>query len=168
MSEETKQCTKCKRVKPLSEFGKHKSTKDGYTYRCLQCKRDYATERRQTPEGIYDAMKGVNKFYHRREIIISKEDFVDWYKEIDKHCAYCDIPEENIIDMQELFPMRANRLTVDCMDNDKGYVRENMVLACGLCNLIKNNLFTYDEMRDIAQRHIKPKWRNLLYSNGKL
>lgn len=107
-------------------------------------------------------MKAINKFYHRREIKISQADFVVWYTEIDKHCAYCDIPEENIKDMIKLFPMRALRLTIDCMDNDMGYVKKNMVLACGLCNLIKNNLFTYEEMRDIAQRHIKPKWQALL------
>jgi len=35
-----KQCTKCKEVKPLSEFYKHKAGKDGLTSYCKSCIRE--------------------------------------------------------------------------------------------------------------------------------
>lgn len=35
--EETRVCTKCKQEKPLSEFSKHRSTKDGLRYMCKDC-----------------------------------------------------------------------------------------------------------------------------------
>jgi len=34
-----KKCAKCKTEKSIDEFGKNKATKDGYTARCLVCKR---------------------------------------------------------------------------------------------------------------------------------
>lgn len=34
---ETKQCNKCAESKPLTEFNKHKTTKDGYGTYCKEC-----------------------------------------------------------------------------------------------------------------------------------
>lgn len=36
---QTKQCSKCKEEKPLSEFSKNKRTKDGYHFYCKDCKK---------------------------------------------------------------------------------------------------------------------------------
>ena len=36
-----KQCTKCKEVKPLTDFYKSKSNKDGYQYCCKDCQEQY-------------------------------------------------------------------------------------------------------------------------------
>jgi len=33
-----KKCTKCKITKPINEFYKNKTTKDGYCYQCKKCK----------------------------------------------------------------------------------------------------------------------------------
>ena len=37
----SKQCNKCKQTKPLTEFNKDKSSKDGLQYNCKSCYRDY-------------------------------------------------------------------------------------------------------------------------------
>ena len=39
--DKTKKCTKCGRELPLSEFGKHKITKDGVRSWCKSCVREY-------------------------------------------------------------------------------------------------------------------------------
>ena len=39
-----KKCTKCGIEKPLTEFHKHKETKDGLYGRCKQCARQYDKE----------------------------------------------------------------------------------------------------------------------------
>ena len=44
--------------------------------------------------------------------------------------------------MNDNFSGRAHRLTVDCKDNSLGYAYGNLVLACGVCNLLKNDFFT--------------------------
>ena len=36
-----KVCTKCKEHKPLSEFNKHKTMKDGLNYQCKSCNKEY-------------------------------------------------------------------------------------------------------------------------------
>ena len=58
--------------------------------------------------------------------------------------------------------MKIRRLTVDRKDNDKGYSLDNMVLACHRCNSIKGDWFSYDEMKEIAEKYMIPrieKWR---------
>ncbi len=46
MEMKTKTCTKCGQEKPLSEFGKNRGFKDGFSYWCRQCWRKYHTEYR--------------------------------------------------------------------------------------------------------------------------
>lgn len=43
---QTKHCSKCKQIKPISDFGKDKSRKDGHCHYCKEC----ATNRRHTPQ----------------------------------------------------------------------------------------------------------------------
>ena len=157
----TKVCLKCKQEKPLSEFGKNKQSADSKTYWCLQCKREYNAWYRGTPNGIYNQTVQNQRWYKHKEVEISRKDFLDWYENEPKICAYCDLLESDIDIMKDNFSGRADRLTVDCMDNSVGYVKGNLVLACGVCNLLKNNFFSYEEFRDIAQRYIKPKWMNI-------
>lgn len=40
MEKEVKRCSRCQETKPLSEFHKNRSTKDGYSYWCGVCKRE--------------------------------------------------------------------------------------------------------------------------------
>lgn len=161
---DTKECTGCFEVKPLSEFGKSKSTKDGYTYRCLECKRRYAKHHRTTPEGVYSTLMrrhGLNI----KEVIISKDNFIDWYVNEPKICAYCDLPEKLIQHIPPMYNRNVIRLTIDCKDNGNKYESGNLVLACLRCNFTKSNYFTYDEMRKIGQEIIKPKWQSYIREN---
>ena len=41
---ETKQCKKCKEIKPITEFGKHKITKDGLRTICKLCNSNYSKQ----------------------------------------------------------------------------------------------------------------------------
>jgi len=43
----TKYCSGCNQTKPLNEFYKSRSTSDGYTYRCGECMKEYARQRRR-------------------------------------------------------------------------------------------------------------------------
>lgn len=158
---ETKQCSKCNQVKPLSDYGKHKNSKDGHAWRCNQCSREHSKKRRSSPDGVYDALK------HRhglkiKTVVISKEDFIAWYEAEPKVCAYCDIPEEYIIKAPSMYNRNITRLTIDCKDNGDRYESGNLALACLRCNFTKSNYFTFDEMRKIGQMFIKPKWKKEL------
>jgi len=67
---ETKRCSKCKEVKPVSEFYKDRSRPDGYMYSCKACRKvRYAEYREEHREEIaaqrkeYDA--AYNKEYYK-------------------------------------------------------------------------------------------------------
>ena len=47
MNHPTKTCNKCKEEKPLDQFNKHKKNKDGLSYSCKSCKKEYYKENQE-------------------------------------------------------------------------------------------------------------------------
>ena len=165
----TKYCSKCKQDKPLYEFGTASGTKkDGYNSWCKQCVRDAAKRHRHTPSGIFSTIKQRQTYLAKRKdsrtkpFNISREWFVAWYKNQPLVCGYCGIPQEKWYLMAERYNSNWFRLTIDCMDNDAGYIEGNLVLSCAKCNLIKQNILTHDDMVYIGQNFVKPKWESLI------
>jgi len=174
---ETKRCSKCKKVQPVSEFAKKPESKSGYSSHCKSCKREYSAKQRNTTKGIYQTIKGRVKFiknhpeqYRRcgkvKNVLISEKDFIDWYDHAPRVCVYCDLEERNFRKINDGHINKVKRLTIDCKNNDLGYSKGNLVLACLRCNSIKADIFSFDEMRDIAQKHIKPKWEKQLQESS--
>jgi len=155
---EMKTCTLCGETKPFEEFVKHRQMKDGLSYWCKECTREKARTYRETPAGVYTGLKQRINFWHTKPLIISKEDFIEWYEVQERVCVYCDISEGKLLLLDDAINNTTNKLTIECMENSIGYIGGNLALACRRCNLVKSDLFTFDEMREIAQRFIKPKW----------
>lgn len=160
--EKTKACTKCGETKPLSDFSKHRLSKDGHAYQCKACNAKRSKIWRKTPVGIYTLIKGREGFYKQKPFNLIKEEFVEWYNSQLKQCVYCDIPEEYLYLLQEHYGDITDRLTIDCKDNKTGYQLDNLVLSCNKCNITKNNVLTFDEMMYVGQNFIKPKWQAFL------
>ena len=166
---QTKTCTKCTIEKPVTEFGVASATKkDGYNSWCKQCCRDSSKRNSKTASGIYSGIKSRQRYCTKhlprrhKPFIISREEFIEWYEKQERRCVYCDVPEEKLDDYFDAYNVRSNRLTIDCVDNDRGYVGGNLVLSCKRCNDTKSDLFSFDEMRYIGETFIKPKWERLL------
>ena len=51
MQQDAKPCTKCKEVKPLTEFRKNRNYKDGLTYWCKSCHKLYMETYQESPNG---------------------------------------------------------------------------------------------------------------------
>jgi len=166
LTEKTKQCTKCKKVKPLSEFGNSKYTKDGKTYKCLQCKREYAKnyliKNKHNPEIIYKKLRFNAKNFGKK-FTLTLDEFEQWYTKQEFKCGYCNLPEEDLKHVDDTFmKMSKNRLTVDCIDNDIGYADGNLILACIRCNNLKSDILNFEQMRYIGQSFLKPIWEKQL------
>jgi len=163
--ETTKKCTRCGRVLPLTSFSKHKHSPDGHAWQCKECNLKRGKEWRKTPSGIYTTLRAGQRFYNKKPVVISREDFIEWYGAQQKICVYCGIKEEDLPLVQGSYIEYANRLTIDCKVNDVGYASGNIVLACHRCNFVKSNIFSYKEMLEIGQKYIRPKWEKLLKAN---
>ena len=74
------------------------------------------------------------------------------------NCFYCDIELRYIEDYCKRLGVETPWMTLDRKDNNLPYTFENTVSACYLCNKTKGNFFTAEEMREIGQKFIKPKW----------
>jgi hypothetical protein len=76
-----------------------------------------------------------------------KRDFVcnltfNWVQEniINKSCIYCDDTEN---------------IGCDRIDNTKGHTKDNVVPCCYTCNIVRNDHFTFEEMKYILGPTIK-------------
>lgn len=68
------------------------------------------------------------------------EEFVEWYKSVKDVCHYCSG------EMKKINKKYGSIITIDRMDNKKGYFVDNMVKACYVCNSTKGQFFTHDQM----------------------
>jgi hypothetical protein len=77
-----KKCSKCKVEKPLSDFHKDKNRKDGHSYRCKSCKKEYnAKYRTKNKEKLadYDAKyRAENKEKIAKDYVENKEERIKY------------------------------------------------------------------------------------------
>jgi len=101
-------------------------------------------------------------FYHTKPVIISRKEFIEWYENKPKLCAYCGISEEDVVKLDDPYNSKSSRLTIDCIENYMGYTKGNLVLACRRCNNMKSDLLNFEQMRYIGQNFLKPIWEKQL------
>jgi hypothetical protein len=148
-------CKSCKQEKQNKSRWKNKDWFNKYN-------REYAKqnpEKRKrimqkyqaSPKGIYRNLMTRGK----ERVIISQQDFIKWYESQEKQCFYSDIPETQVAKFAK--GKLRKRLTIDKVNPKGNYAEDNMVLACGICNMVKNDIFTQEEMLTIG-KIIKKKW----------
>ena len=113
--------------------------------------------RRKNPYSLMSILKR-NAVKRNIEFSLTRDYFTEWWNKQEQKCVYCDIPIERLSVVNKSKKL-ARRLSIDRIENDKGYVEGNLALCCLSCNFIKSNLLTFDEMREIGQKYLKPKWQ---------
>lgn len=121
-------------------------------------KAEISARKRANPKVLYGTIKR-NAYIRNLPLTLTKEEFCEWWKSQQQICVYCSIEVERL-SVTDVGRKLSKRLSVDRKDNKLGYEKENIVLACLQCNFIKSNLFTFEEMREIGQKYIKPKWQS--------
>lgn len=177
-------CTKCHEIKTIDNFSKRLT---GYSPSCKECYKKYwsaSREKRLAQKIKYyhfgNGKKSQQEYARKNRIkisarpytiysaiqwrciksgksICSREDFYKWYLEQIKSCFYCNANIEII----EQFGERSKRLTIDRMDNNKGYDLDNICLACEVCNHIKSDVFTVEEMKEIG-KFVMNRWNKII------
>jgi hypothetical protein len=154
MSTICKECT-YKRIKNNINLNKEKYREIGRNWTLKNPEKRKMITKRYTssPKGIYRNLVKRDK----TKVLITQKDFIDWYIKQEKTCIYCGIPE-NLVAKLAKGKLRA-RLTIDMLEPKGNYEKSNIALACGICNLIKSDIFTPAEMSEVG-KIINKKWKN--------
>ena len=104
---------------------------------CFQRKRPY--------ESLYNKLKWVASD-RCNSLNITYEEYVEFTKIT--QCHYCG----SAIKWDKHFIHKGNShgYKLDRKDNNKGYSKDNCVVCCSMCNFVKSDKFTYDEMLKIG------------------
>jgi len=137
-------------------------------------------ERRNLEKECADEIKRIRlvrpKYYTRQDCFESFKDFYyNWYVKQKQQCKYCEITQE---DLHKLFPKvlpiksmeekklnykrKYGTLEIEKRDSTKPYCRDNMVLACPLCNNAKSNLIDEDSWKKIFVKPIQEYYAKCL------
>lgn len=170
-----KKCTGCQKEYPKSSEHFPVTCRRGKNYmepRCKDCSREYSRNYRrknaeklredqrkwtQTPLGAYKSLKNSTRGHL---VLITKTEFVEWYKSQPRDCCYCGIKEKELQTLKDAYNNKTYRLSIDRIDSSKNYEVGNLALCCLRCNHIKGNFFTQSEMVEIGQKYIARKWKN--------
>ena len=146
--EETKQCTSCGETKPLSEFHKSKSNKDGLVYWCKHCVKTYGSRN-------YEERRAFKKT-RSKELEDAREErreYSVWQGikgRAKKKGLGFDLKVADI-DPPEFCPVFGFRLkrgkgspqknspSVDRIDPSKGYTKDNIQVISNLANVMKQD-----------------------------
>jgi hypothetical protein len=130
----SKVCTKCKQMKPLTDFYVNNRNPDRFDYNCKSCDKKRVDNR--WPSRRLVRYKSAAK-ERRIAYELSREEFMSFWQ---KPCHYCGEPIETI--------------GIDRIDNTRGYVMGNCVPCCRTCNIAKSQM-TLEEFLAWAARLAK-------------
>ena len=116
---------------------------------------------RTTQNNLRSGFNRTNKGSPALELDI--DDFCRWRKAQSLECHYCGITQEELpaVGMRSQIQRVMKVLGVDRLDSDSGYAVGNLVPCCFVCNQVKGNRFTAEEMSRIGPG-IGAVWRQRL------
>ena len=170
-----KKCTCCQKEYPKTSEYFPVTYRRGKKYmepKCRSCLREYNRSYKQknaeklrenqrkwtqTPLGAYKSLKNSTRGHL---VLITQQEFVEWYKSQQKVCCYCGIKEEELQTLKDAYNNKTYRLSIDRIDSNKNYEMGNLALCCLRCNHIKGDFFTQSEMEEIGQKFIARKWED--------
>lgn len=130
-------CCSCKKEFPLDEFPKA-SNKSGHRYRCVICSRQRKKENKTNNirNYFYDVLKTSKQMAKKRKIIDYELDIdflVDLFEKQNGKCAISGLEMTHIAG-KGCVP---TNISIDRIDNDLGYTKQNVQLTCRFINQAK-------------------------------
>lgn len=127
-----KVCTKCKENKSFSKFHKNKSCKDGYSYWCTMCYKDYSRNIESVIGIIYSSQKFSSKHRNMQPPTYTKQELQDWlmndwlFNLLYNNWANCGYNKDN-------------KPSVDRKDDYDGYTLSNIQIMTWSENTAKHH-----------------------------
>jgi len=122
----SKRCTKCGNIKPLSDFNKQSSTKDGLSYMCRECHKQSILEYGRTKVGLIHQLyrhqkANSNRRNHDLPSYSSKE-LIEW---VLSHPNFDELYNNWV----ESGYKKKLKPSIDRLNNDIGYTFNNIQLV---------------------------------------
>ena|SRR5271166_6104696 len=89
-------------------------------------------------EALFNHFKSIMRGF--QEVALTYEEFLEFMET--PFCVYCGDPVKWTQHNVGKYGAATN---LDRKDSSKGYSKENCVVCCRTCNLVKSNVFTFDE-----------------------
>jgi len=88
---------------------------------------------------------GVKRHRHKKKgtETIPAKIYADWWVKQKNKCFYCERVPSSKLDLE-----------TDRLNSEEGYALNNICLACSECNRCKNNVFTAEQWKEIAQKYL--------------
>lgn len=117
-----------------------------------------------------DIQKIRDKFNPERKNVFNDfEDFYCWFKSKEDSCGYCGISQDKLYKLfDDKLPLNgkikrsSGTLEIERLNSAGDYSKENIILACPLCNNAKSNLIDEDSWREIFVEPMKRYYDKLL------
>lgn len=95
---------------------------------------------------------GFNRTGPAPELRMDIDEFCRWRKAQEQICHYCGIRESDLpkVRMKSQIQRDVRTMGVDRLDSAIGYQADNLAPCCFVCNQIKGNRFSAEEMRLVA------------------
>jgi hypothetical protein len=126
----TKPCGRCGETRPRAAFSKCTNSRDRLQAWCKMCAKEW-----ESREGRWRRAKQSAKL-RKLDWGLSEETYV---RILEAPCTYCRSPLDD------------EGVGLDRLDNTGGYVPGNVVPSCGICNRIRMDFFTPQEMMIIGR-----------------
>jgi hypothetical protein len=111
---------------------------------------------------LKDNIKRTNKKRKKQKVFdLSFEDFLQFTNI--NNCHYCNGP----IFWIKHTGTGNHRYNLDRMDSSKGYSKDNVVVCCKECNIVKGAYFSYEEFKAVISliKELRPDGVHPYYSN---
>ena len=139
-----KECPCCKIELPAIDFGTCKERKDGVQYKCKKCSLNATRESRNSIEGrisfiLSNAKRNLIRPTKLLELSITKNDLIELFTKQKGLCALSGIKMEHTINNNETIVENKYNISIDRINSDAGYTKENIQLVCWICNQMKSD-----------------------------
>lgn len=154
-----KECRKCKKIKPNTEFGQWRD-KGTYHLVCIECRENsprslnkkyqethgmsYSTfVKGQSPKDfLRDMVKNAKKRskYKDLEFDLTLDDMLEIYEKQNGNCALSGVKMTYFVNQDKV----KTNMSFDRIDSSKGYNKDNIQIVCYYANIMKNDLNLVD------------------------
>ena len=153
---QNKVCSSCEIDKPVSEFKKRITYKDGYSNKCRKCEYEICTDSRKAYELKHWAKRLFlhAKKHNKYDFDIDEQFILELYEKQNGKCYWFNV--DLIPSNEAKYPWQPS---LDRLDREKGYIKDNVVLACYSANIGRNtsSAETFIKFVNDLSRSIKEK-----------